>query len=260
MPSKSTMEQTDKFYKNTQKQSPKFSMGGKPDFIVGGDVPSWKKSIPGPKYEINTDAYKPSAPRQTFGTRPEMVVGGTVPSWTNSIPGPKYKYDTDLIRQRQPVFSMGGRPKEKEDKKIIGKSLTQAALRLTDGFNATHKKAQPVTLKSRTEFIVGGDVPSWKASIPGPYGSNPDCVKKAQPNYTIGRKLKSEADLMKARSPGPQAYNGPATNAKLQAEVDSTKRRSFAPGFGSMPRFEGTTAEMAASGALHRYERPLIRR
>jgi hypothetical protein len=28
-------------------------------------------------------------------TKPEMVIGGGVPSWTKSIPGPKYMYDTD---------------------------------------------------------------------------------------------------------------------------------------------------------------------
>lgn len=27
--------------------------------------------------------------------KPEMVIGGGVPSWTKSIPGPKYNYDTN---------------------------------------------------------------------------------------------------------------------------------------------------------------------
>ena len=31
------------------------------------------------------------------------VIGGSVPSWVNSIPGPKYVYSIDVTKPRQPV-------------------------------------------------------------------------------------------------------------------------------------------------------------
>lgn len=227
--------------------------------ISGDAVPSWVRSIPGPKYAIDTDTFRRRAPswgfskanerqrdlkraasapqtptaatnealekaydathptisrKWTLGVKPEMVIGGSVPSWTNSIPGPKYLYDTDQFKKRQPVFSIG----------------------------------------EKLDMVIGGNIPSWTNSIPGPiYTYDTDKFKHKQPVYTIGEKLPTEGEIMSKRSPGP-IYEGPVTDASQQSLVDSTKRRTCAPGFGIGSRFEGRHASMIRSGVLGRYE------
>lgn len=143
-----------------------------------------------------------------------MVIGGSVPSWTNSIPGPKYLYDTDQFKPRQPVFTLG----------------------------------------TKLDMVVGGVIPSWVNSIPGPqYTYDTDKFKNRQPVYTIGEKLPTEGEIMSKRSPGP-IYGGPVTDASQQSLVDSTKKRTCAPGIGIGSRFEGRAAAMVRSGAMGRYE------
>jgi len=254
---------TDKAFAATRKMPPSWSMRGKPAMISGDAVPSWVRSIPGPKYNINTDAFKrrqpswgfsranergkdaqgrtmskqraASAPQLasnemlepgyklalantpaewTMGIKPVMVIGGTVPSWTNSIPGPKYMYDTNCFKERQAVYTLG----------------------------------------PKIDFVVGGSIPSWINSIPGPkYTYDTDQFKTRRPNYTIGEKLPTEGELNSKRSPGP-IYKGPVVDASMQSLVDSTKKRTCAPGFGIGSRFEGKSAAMVRSGAMGRFE------
>jgi len=262
-PQQPNMEAMDKCYKNTRKDCPKWSLGYKPEMIIGGVVPSWVKSIPGPKYMIETDKYKKRAPSwgfrplkdsdkekkkemsksasdpgikgptieqmdkgwaatlgnkpptYTLGTKPKMIIGDSVPSWVASIPGPKYNPDPDYYKKKPPVYT-------------IGKKL---------------------------DMVIGGEIPSWTRSIPGPkYHCDTDKFKKKQPVYTIGEKLPTEGEIMATRSPGP-VYGGATTDAQKQSLVDSTKKRTCAPGFGIGPRFSGLTYEMILSGAHGRHER-----
>jgi hypothetical protein len=256
MSGKISMEQLDKAWKNTKKHGPQWSMAGKPAMISGAAVPSWVKSIPGPKYNVDTDTFKhrspswkfrpldeskkavkksesapanlPTAeeldkafeatrktvPKWTLGLKPEMISGDAVPSWVKSIPGPKYDPDIDVYKKKPPRFSIG----------------------------------------TKLDMVIGGVIPSWINSIPGPkYSYNTDDFKNRQPVYTIGTKLKTEGEIMSLRSPGP-IYGGSAIDAKAQANVDSTKRRTPAPSFGTGPRWEGKTYDMILSGALARYE------
>jgi hypothetical protein len=251
-------EAMDKAFNASRKMPPSWSMRGKPAMISGEAVPSWVKSIPGPKYNIKTDEFKPRAPswgfskanererefkraqsapippkpatnemlekgfrqtthdppKWTLGIKPAMVIGGSVPSWTNSIPGPKYLYDTDQFKKRQPVYTLGG----------------------------------------KLEFVVGSSIPSWVKSIPGPkYTYDTDKFKNRQPVFTIGEKLPTEGEIMSKRSPGP-IYEGCVTDASKQSLVDSTKKRTCAPGFGIGSRFEGKSAAMVRSGATGRFE------
>jgi len=192
-------------------------------------------------------------------TKPEMVIGGNVPSWTNSIPGPKYQYDTNTAKERQPVYTMRGRGKDMSDQMMkkgreAGPDIGPSELKR--GLDASRYKPPEPTMKSRPKMIPGDAVPSWVASIPGPkYNLNTDTFKERQPVYTIGKKLPTESDLRKSRSPGA-VYDGAATNAAKLGEVDSTKKRSFSCSFGIGSRWDGPTADMLRSGAAARYARP----
>lgn len=240
----------------TKKRSPKWTLASKPEMIIGAVVPSWSKSIPGPKYAYSIDTVKEKAPVYSMRTKPEMVIGGVVPSWVNTIPGPKYKYDADTVKQRQPVYTMTGRPNGK-NKNLSASMPALSQEAAIESFNATKAKPPSFTLKSRTEMIPGDVVPSWVRSVPGPkYSYDVNLYKKRQPSWPLGQKLPTEADLMKSRSPGPQRYSGPATDATKQSEVDSTKSRTPAPGFGIGARWEGPAYEMVRSGASARYNRP----
>jgi len=257
-PKQPGMDQLDKAWKNTHKMAPTFSMGHKPEMVIGGAIPSWVKSIPGPKYDLDTDKYKPRAPswgfrpisekkkemsssasapslkgptvdqidagykgttkqnpRWSLGTKPAMVIGDSVPSWVKSIPGPKYDIDIDKYKKRPPAYKIG----------------------------------------EKLEMVIGGEIPSWTKSIPGPkYSCDTDKFKNRQPTYTIGEKLKTEGEIMSTRSPGP-IYGGSAIDAVKQSHVDSTKKRTCAPGFGIGPRWSGKQYEIILSGASYRFER-----
>jgi len=105
-----TCEQIDAGYKATSTKTaygPRYSLGTKPEMIIGGSVPSWVKSIPGPKYSPDCDVYKRRPPCYKIGEKLEMVIGGEIPSWTKSIPGPKYHCDTDKFKNKQPVYTIG---------------------------------------------------------------------------------------------------------------------------------------------------------
>lgn len=250
------MEQMDKSWKATRKHGPSFSIRSKPAMISGDSVPSWVKSIPGPKYSYDTDKFKSRSPAWAFrplgemkkseqtksapsklptaealdkafentqktvpkwslGTKPAMICGDSVPSWVASIPGPKYSPDFYKAKKKPPSFSIG----------------------------------------EKLEFVVGAEIPSWVKSIPGPkYSYDTDKFKNRQPCYHIGEKLKTEGEIMATRSPGP-IYGGSAIDAVKQSTVDSTKRRTCAPGFGVGPRWEGQAYEMTLTGAHGRYER-----
>merc|ERR1719162_2359372 len=104
-------------------------------------------------------------------------------------------------------------------------------------------------------MVVGGEIPSWTRSIPGPkYVYDTDKFKHQPPTYSIGEKLKTEGEIMATRSPGP-IYGGATTCAAKQSLVDSTKRRTCAPSFGIGPRWKGLTYEIVLSGAYDRFER-----
>merc|ERR1712070_168768 len=102
-----TAEEFDRGYNATHKVPPKWSLRSKPAMISGEAVPSWVKSIPGPKYNPDPDKYKRKPPVYTIGEKLDMVIGGEIPSWTRSIPGPKYYTDTDKFKHKQPVYTIG---------------------------------------------------------------------------------------------------------------------------------------------------------
>ncbi|CAE7237279.1 unnamed protein product [Symbiodinium natans] len=160
--------------------------------------------------------------------KPEMVIGGGVPSWTKSIPGPIYSYDTNCFKEKQPVFSIRGRGDDDFGNKNAKDAPQISTEQLMKGIDASRKKPPSWSLKSRPAMVPGDAVPSWVASIPGPKYHYPvDCHKKKQPVYSIGKKLPSESDLMKVRSPGPMRYDGPAMESKKQEMVDSTRPPSW---------------------------------
>lgn len=265
MPSKATMEQIDSGYKATRRQAPKYTMRPKPEMVIGGSVPSWTNSIPGPKYACNADVFKPKHPVYSIRQKPEMVIGGGVPSWTNSIPGPKYMYDTDVIKPRQPVFTMGGRG-EDEDKKLTrpqsAPSLTQCPTdaQIENGYKMTKQQPPKWSIYSRPAMVSGEAVPSWVRSVPGPkYKYDADVYKPRQPVFTIGKKLPTEGEIMSLRSPGPMRYGGAAMDSKKQELVDSTRKKTFSTSFGIGSRWDGPEAEMVKSGAWNRYARPVGR-
>lgn len=99
-------EMLEKGYKASTPTPPSFSMRVKPEMVIGGTVPSWTNSIPGPKYLYDTNKFKKSQPVFTLGAK--LETGGNDPStWTKSIPGPKYSYSTDMFKARQPVYTIG---------------------------------------------------------------------------------------------------------------------------------------------------------
>lgn len=56
-----------------------------------------------------------NGPQWSLGEKPEMIMGATVPSWGKSIPGPDYTYDTDVYKVRQPVHSIGAKLPSESD-------------------------------------------------------------------------------------------------------------------------------------------------
>lgn len=246
----------------TKKRSPKWAIASKPEMIIGDSVPSWTKSIPGPKYVYDTDTVKNKAPVWSMREKPKMVMGGSVPSWVNSIPGPIYTYDTDNVKERQPVYTIKGRGEDEKEGKGGKKSSSAPSLsqdEMMTAYNNTKKAPPHFSLVSKPEMIPGEPVPSWVKSIPGPkYAFDTDSYKTRRPVWSMGGKLKSEADLMKVRSPGP-VYGGAAMDAKKQEQCDSTKHRSPSTGFGIGSRWEGKGYELVRSGASARYNRPACR-
>lgn len=244
----------------TRKRAPKWSLRAKPEMIIGGVVPSWAKQIPGPKYAYSTNNIKEKAPVYTMREKPEMVVGDSAPSWTKRIPGPKYAYDANTIKEKAPVFSMPGRG---DNAGMVGgaklKTLSKSVPYLTqdqmkDCTNVAKDKAPSFSMKSRPKIIPGAQPVDNK--VPGPGGPlDTDKFKRRQPTWHIAAKLPTEADIMKTRSPGP-VYGGTAIDAKLQAQVDSTKKKTISVGFGVGPRWGGTEYELVRSGAAARYNRP----
>mmetsp|Transcript_106995 Transcript_106995/g.194703 ORF Transcript_106995/g.194703 Transcript_106995/m.194703 type:complete len:272 (-) Transcript_106995:36-851(-) len=99
-------EAMDLGYNATRKGRPKWSLGIKPAMVIGGNVPSWTNSIPGPKYTYGLDTVKKKPPSYSMSGRLEFVVGSTVPSWVNSIPGPKYTYSADVNKKKPPQYSI----------------------------------------------------------------------------------------------------------------------------------------------------------
>lgn len=60
------MDSLDRSFKASRKVAPSWSMRAKPEMISGDSVPSWVKSIPGPKYFAECDKFKPRAPAWAF--------------------------------------------------------------------------------------------------------------------------------------------------------------------------------------------------
>lgn len=115
---RASAESIERGFKATTKSMPQWTMGTKPAMVIGGSVPSWVNSIPGPKYSYSVDKVKKAPPNYSLGEKLDFVVGGSIPSWVNSIPGPKYAYDADVFKARQPVYSIGEKlPTESDLKK-----------------------------------------------------------------------------------------------------------------------------------------------
>jgi len=258
-PKQPSMEQIDKCWKASKKVQPAWSMGTKPEMVCGDAVPSWVRSIPGPKYVIETDKFKPRAPswgfRPTEGTKKMSAsasapaLGGRIP--TNDQMDAGYKNTT----KQPPKWSLGTKPAM-----VIGDSVPSWVKSIPGPKyhpdpDKYKKKPPSYTIGEKLGMVVGGDVPSWTNSIPGPkYSYDINKFKNKQPTYQIGEKLKTEGEIMSTRSPGP-IYGGSAIDAVKQSHVDSTKRRTCAPSFGIGPRWSGPTYEMILSGAHGRHER-----
>lgn len=144
-------------YKQQLATPPKWTMASKPKMIIGGPVPSWQESIPGPQYNYSTDNFKHKQPVWSMRTKPEMVIGGGVPSWTKSIPGPKYMYDTDCFKERQPVYSMRGRGEGSSKGTQSAPEISTE--QLMKGLDASRKKPPSFSLKSRPKMVPGTRFP-----------------------------------------------------------------------------------------------------
>jgi len=257
-PTPPSAEKLDKAFNATRKVPPAFSMRGKPAMISGDSVPSWVKSIPGPKYNVDTDSFKKRAPSYGFSRANERAKDLKRAASAPVTPKPASNEMLDkgyaLCNPEVPKWSLGIKPEM-----VIGGTVPSWTKQIpgpkylydTNQF----KPAQPVyTLGTKLDMVVGGVLPSWVNSIPGPkYTYNTDTNKPRQPVYTIGEKLPTEGEIMSKRSPGP-IYTGPVTCATKQSLVDSTKKRTCAPTFGVGSRFEGKSAAMIRSGVMGRFE------
>lgn len=253
------MDQLDKCWKASKKMQPAWTMGTKPAMISGEAVPSWVKSIPGPKYTIDTDKFKPRAP--SWGFRPPDKENDKKMSGSSSAPGRLPTVDQidagwdATTPNKPPKWSLGTKPAM-----VIGDAVPSWVKSIPGPkYNPDpdkYKRQPPsFSIGEKLDFVVGSGVPSWVKSIPGPkYTYDTDKFKNRQPCYQIGEKLKTEGEIMSTRSPGP-IYGGSAIDAVKQSHCDSSKRRTCAPSFGVGPRFEGKMYGMILSGATNRYER-----
>jgi len=194
------MAELDYGFRATQEQGPAFTMAEKPEMVIGGPVPSWQKSIPGPKYDVVTDNYKQKAPGWSLRGKPEMVIGGAVPSWQKSIPGPKYLININEFKPKAPSFSMRGRnpPKTQGELEKERAALHPArsssekkfpAPQLDTGYKCTQVQGPGFSMRAKPDMVVGGPVPSWTNSIPGPkYDPALDSYKAKAPGFTLRQK------------------------------------------------------------------------
>jgi len=252
-----SMEQLDKCWKNTHKIAPQWSMGVKPEMISGDAVPSWVKSIPGPKYAIETDKFKKRAPAWAFrpinDKKKELSSSSSAPNLGPTCEQIDNGYKA--TRKGNPKWSLGTKPAMIPGDAVPSWVASIPGPKYNPDPDKYKKRPPAYKIGEKNEVIIGGVIPSWVKSIPGPkYFVETDKFKKRQPCYRIGEKLATEGEIMSKRSPGP-IYGGSAIDAVKQSQVDSSKRRTCAPSFGVGPRWEGRTYEMVLSGAYDRYER-----
>lgn len=249
------MEQLDKAWKSTKKHGPTYSMGGKPAMISGDAVPSWVRSIPGPKYNCDTDTFKHRSPAWKF--RP--LDGKKEVKKSASAPGKLPTAEEldkafEATQKTVPKWTLGVKPNMISGDAVPSWVASIPGPKYDPDIDVYKKKPPEYSIATKLDMVIGGVIPSWVNSIPGPkYSCDTDAFKKRQPVYSIGTKLKTEGEIMATRSPGP-IYGGTAIDAVAQANVDSTKRRTCAPTFGVGKRWEGKTYDMILSGALARYE------
>jgi hypothetical protein len=256
-PKQPGMDVMDKNWQATHKAVPKWSMAGKPEMIIGDSVPSWTRSIPGPKYSIETDKYKKRAPAWAF--RPEKPDGQK--KMSNSASAPSKLITTDQMEagykattKQPPKWSLGTKPALIPGDAVPSWVKSIPGPKYNPDPDKFLRKPPVYSIGTKLNMVIGGEIPSWVNSIPGPkYKVDTDIFKHKQPVYTIGTKLKTEGEIMSTRSPGP-IYGGSAIDAVAQSKVDSSKRRTCAPSFGIGPRFGGQSYEMVLSGAWSRYE------
>lgn len=237
---------------------------------------------------------QPEFPKWTIQSKPAVIIGAPTPKWANSIPGPKYSWDSNVNKSRQPVYTMAQRPKTTGEVGDGRPASVQRSLdeyhRMEEGLSTVSsspvfsfpsqtrwrvsKRAKEPdfldpakdggSLRGRVgagigpQFTIKGrqGIPSEAELLsrrsPGPiYNESPPKPKRVA---TLGKRLPSEGDLMSVRSPGPCNYTGPAVDVKKQAEVDSTKRKSFSCSFGVGSRWGGPREHLVKSGALARYD------
>lgn len=250
------MDQIDKAIKATRKDGPKWSMGGKPEMISGDAVPSWVKSIPGPKYLLDTDKFKPRAPSWAFKPEPHKKK-----DLAKSDSAPGKLITTEAIdaghkasSKQPPKWSLGIKPAMIPGDSVPSWVASIPGPKYDPELDRYKKRAPSYAIGKKLDMVIGGEIPSWTRSIPGPkYTYDTDKFRKRQPTYQIGEKLATEGEIMSKRSPGP-IYSGSAIDAVKQAAVDSTKRRTCAPSFGVGPRWQGRMYDMICSGATNRYE------
>lgn len=82
-------------WKRTAPQPPQWSLGVKPEMVIGGAIPSCVKSIPGPKYKPDVDKYKQAAPSWTILGR------GEYPGGSHALQGRLEKEHRAELRQAE---------------------------------------------------------------------------------------------------------------------------------------------------------------
>jgi hypothetical protein len=122
-------------------RQPVYRMREKLDMVIGGSVPSWQNSIPGPQYDIGFH-HLPRQPVFTMGKKPNdlqrtqsapdalpgadtmekaFALKKSSPRWSivsrreddssaraaNRSPGPKYSEDVNVVKRRAPRHTIG---------------------------------------------------------------------------------------------------------------------------------------------------------
>jgi len=246
------------------KRDPSFTIAEKNEMVIGGAVPSWVKSIPGPIYSSNISIERPRSPAYTIGKSGSSRNSAKNATFSSG-PGPtRYTVNVNAVLPSKPAFTMASgrdaaatrRASRPSSAASDGKVRDASSPPVDIAFNATRAVAPKYSIGLKSDVQIGGAVPSWVKTIPGPakYQYNADIYRRSSPKFTIGKKLKSESDLRATRSPD-KFYDGAAQDAKKQELVDGTRPRTPAASFGIGARWQGPVSRMASSGALSRYEK-----
>merc|ERR1712151_463265 len=134
---------------------------------------------PGPnRYNVNIDAILPKRPSFTMGAGRESSA-------------------SRKARKERPASAPSDRSPQTENEKAPLQNPIAGPKRLDSAFNFTKAASPKYSIGAKLEMEIGGSVPSWVKSIPGPakYKYDADVFRTRSPKFTIGTKLPSESDL-----------------------------------------------------------------